>query len=69
MCVCVCVSPHHDIAAAGGVRGVAQRADFGVSLVFKVHLLVLNAHLSAPWWTRGQQEGGNGKGGRKEEEE
>lgn len=65
-CVCVCVRPpvhasvfvfflYHDVATAGGVSSVAKRANFGMSLVFKVQFLVLNAHIASPWWTGKEQ--------------
>lgn len=48
--VCVRVSFfYHDVPASGGVAGVAQGADFGVRLVLKVQLHVLNTHMTSSW--------------------
>lgn len=38
---------YHDVPASGGVAGVAQGADFGVRLVLKVQLHVLNTHMTS----------------------
>lgn len=40
---------YHDIPASGSVAGVAQGADLGRGLVFKVQLHILNAHVASPW--------------------
>lgn len=52
--VCACAASHHDVASPGHVAGVAQGADFGIGLVFKVQLLILDAHLASAW---GQETG------------
>lgn len=49
------VSLYHDVATTGGVSSVAQRANFGLSLVFKVQFLVLDADIASPWWTGKEQ--------------
>lgn len=58
MCMHLCLlSLYHDVAPTGGVSSVAQRTNFGMSLVFKVQFLVLDAHIASPWWTGKEQTG------------
>lgn len=43
------VALDHNVPSSGNVAGVAQGADLGLGLVFKVQLHIINSHLTSPW--------------------